>query len=163
MSNTPNSAPATNIRSSDDNSPAPQLNIQDILNILPHRYPFLLIDRITDATEKSVTGLKSVTMNEWFFQGHFPEKPVMPGVLILEAMAQTGAVMVHQWEENKGKLVFLAGVDEAKFRRLVQPGDQLRIEVIQTYRRRGVGRSQCKAYVGDDVVCEAILTFMAER
>jgi 3-hydroxyacyl-[acyl-carrier-protein] dehydratase len=158
VSDTPKSASTP-----DGDSPLLQFNIEEILNILPHRYPFLLIDRITAATENSVTGIKSVTMNEWFFQGHFPKKPVMPGVLILEAMAQTGAVMVHQWEENKGKLVFLAGVDEARFRRLVQPGDQLRLEVTQVYRRRGVGRSQCKAYVGEDLACEALLTFMAER
>lgn len=137
--------------------------IEEIINILPHRYPFLLIDRIVEVRDKFVSGIKCVTMNEWFFQGHFPQKPVMPGVLIIEAMAQTGAVMVHQWEENKGKLVFLAGVDEARFRRLVQPGDVLRIEVTETYRRRGVGRSAAKAYVGDDLVCEALLTFMAER
>lgn len=159
MSNTQPNAPAT----ADGDAPAQQFNIEDILNILPHRYPFLLIDRITAATDSHVTGTKSVTINEWYFQGHFPQKPVMPGVLIIEAMAQTGAVMVHQWEENKGKLVFLAGVDEARFRRLVQPGDQLRIEVTKVYRRRGVGRSQCKAYVGEDLACEALLTFMAER
>ena len=137
--------------------------IEEILNILPHRFPFLLIDRIVEVNEKSIVGIKCVTMNEWFFQGHFPQKPVMPGVLIIEAMAQTGAVMVHQYEENKGKLVFLAGVDDARFRRLVQPGDVLRIEVTETYRRRGIGRSQAKAYVGDQLACEATLTFMAER
>ncbi len=138
-------------------------SIDQILEILPHRYPFLLVDRIVESSETFVSGLKCVTMNEWFFQGHFPSKPVMPGVLIIEAMAQTGAVMVHQWEENKGKLVFLAGVDKARFRRLVQPGDVLRIEVTQQYRRKGVGRSEAKAFVGDVLVCEAVLTFMAEQ
>lgn len=137
--------------------------IEGILEILPHRIPFLLVDRILEVRDKFVCGIKCVTMNEWFFQGHFPQKPVMPGVLIIEAMAQTGAVMVHQWEENAGKLVFLAGVDEARFRRLVQPGDVLRIEVTELYRRRGVGRSSAKAYVGDELACEATLTFMAER
>jgi len=137
--------------------------IEKILEILPHRYPFLLIDRILEVRDKYVCGIKCVTMNEWFFQGHFPQKPVMPGVLIIEAMAQTGAAMVHQYEENRGKLVFLAGVDEARFRRLVQPGDVLRIEVTELYRRRGVGRSAAKAYVGDELACEATLTFMAER
>ncbi len=138
-------------------------SIEQILKILPHRYPFLLIDRIIESSETKVTGIKCVTMNEWFFQGHFPDKPVMPGVLIVEAMAQTGAVMVHQWEENKDKLVFLAGVDKARFRKLVQPGDVLRIEVTQEYRRKGVGRSAAKAFVGDSLVSEALLTFMAER
>ncbi len=138
-------------------------SVEQILQILPHRYPFLLIDRIIESSETKAVGIKCVTMNEWFFQGHFPEKPVMPGVLILEAMAQTGAVMVHQWEENKGKLVFLAGVDHARFRRLVQPGDVLRIEITQTYRRKGVGRSAAKAFVGEALACEALLTFMAER
>ena len=137
--------------------------IEKILEFLRHRYPFLLIDRILEVRDKTVVGIKCVTMNEWYFQGHFPQKPVMPGVLIIEAMAQTGAVMVHQHEENIGKLVFLAGVDDARFRRLVQPGDVLRIEVTETYRRRGVGRSQAKAYVGDELACEATLTFMAER
>jgi len=141
----------------------PVYPIEEILNILPHRFPFLLIDRIVEVNEKSVVGIKCVTMNEWFFQGHFPQKPVMPGVLIIEAMAQTGAVMVHQYEENKDKLVFLAGVDDARFRRLVQPGDVLRIEVTESYRRRGIGRSQAKAYVGSELACEATLTFMAER
>lgn len=137
--------------------------IEKIMEIIPHRYPFLLIDRIVEVRDDFVCGIKCVTMNEWFFQGHFPQKPVMPGVLIIEAMAQTGAVIVHQFEENTGKLVFLAGVDGAKFRRLVQPGDVLRIEVTQVYRRRGVGRSTAKAFVGDDLACEATLTFMAER
>lgn len=139
------------------------LSINEILKILPHRYPFLLIDRITEASETFVSGIKCVTINEWFFQGHFPDKPVMPGVLIIEAMAQTGAVMVHQWEENKDKLVFLARVDKARFRGLVQPGDVLRLEVTQDYRRSGVGRSAAKAFVGDTLVCEALLTFMAEQ
>lgn len=137
--------------------------IEEIAKILPHRYPFLLIDRIIEVQDKFVRGIKCVTMNEWFFQGHFPQKPVMPGVLIVEAMAQTGAVMVHQWEENKGKLVFLAGIDGARFRRLVQPGDVITFEVTEVYRRRGVGRSEAKAFVDGELVCEATLTFMAER
>jgi len=146
----------------DTTSPA-TLTIEDITKVLPHRFPFLLIDRIIEVRENFVKGIKCVTMNEWFFQGHFPEKPVMPGVLIIEAMAQTGATMVHQWEENKGKLVFLAGVDEARFRRLVQPGDVLTIEVTQLMRRKGVGKSAAKAYVGDELACEATLTFVAQR
>lgn len=157
MSTTPPTSQAS------ENQETKTYSINEITAILPHRFPFLLVDRIIEAREDFVCGIKCVTMNEWFFQGHFPEKPVMPGVLIIEAMAQTGATMVHQWEENKGKLVFLAGVDNARFRRLVQPGDVLRIEVTQEYRRRGVGRSQAKAFVGEELACEATLTFMAER
>src|SRR5206468_2449764 len=118
---------------------AEAFSIEQVLEILPHRFPFLLIDRIVEATEQGVVGLKCVTMNEWFFQGHFPQKPVMPGVLILEAMAQTGAVMIHKMEENRNRLVFLAGVDEARFRRVVSPGDVLRIEITMLQRRRGMG------------------------
>lgn len=138
-------------------------DINEILTILPHRYPFLLIDRIVEKRDKFVAGIKCVTMNEWFFQGHFPQKPVMPGVLIIEAMAQTGAVMVHQYEENIGKLIFLAGIDEARFRRIVEPGDVLRIEMTEINRRRGVGKCIGKAYVGEELACEATLTFVAQR
>src|SRR5690606_410785 len=131
--------------------------IEGILEILPHRIPFLLVDRILEVRDKFVRGIKCVTMNEWFFQGHFPQKPVMPGVLIIEALAQTGATMVHQWEENKGKLVFLAGIDDARFRRLVQPGDVLTLEVTMQMRRRGVGKSSAKAFVDGELACEATL------
>lgn len=154
----------TNTNTGEDTvMPGSPLLIDDIMKVLPHRFPFLLVDRITEVRENFVRGIKCVTMNEWFFQGHFPQKPVMPGVLIIEAMAQTGATMVHQWEENRGKLVFLAGVDDARFRRLVQPGDVLTIEVTQLMRRRGVGKSAAKAFVGDELACEATLTFIAER
>jgi 3-hydroxyacyl-[acyl-carrier-protein] dehydratase len=146
-----------------DTSASVPVTIEEITKILPHRYPFLLVDRIVEIRDKFVCGIKCVTMNEWFFQGHFPQKPVMPGVLIIEAMAQTGAFLVHQVEENRGKLVFLAGVDDARFRRLVQPGDVLRIEVTEIYRRKGMGKSAAKAFVGDQLACEATLTFMAER
>ncbi len=160
MTTDPTQATDTTSGSADASTGFP---IEKIVEILPHRYPFLLIDRIIEVQEKFVRGIKCVTMNEWFFQGHFPQKPVMPGVLIVEAMAQTGAVMVHQWEENKGKLVFLAGIDGARFRRLVQPGDVITFEVTEVYRRRGVGRSEAKAFVDGELVCEATLTFMAER
>lgn len=139
------------------------MDINAIAQVLPHRFPFLLVDRIVEVGENFVRGIKCVTVNEWFFQGHFPQKPVMPGVLIIEAMAQTGATMVHQWEENKGKLVFLAGIDEARFRRVVQPGDVITIEVTQVMRRRGVGKSAAKAFVDGELACEAMLTFVAER
>lgn len=144
-------------------SPAETMDINAIAQVLPHRFPFLLVDRIVEVGENFVRGIKCVTVNEWFFQGHFPQKPVMPGVLIIEAMAQTGATMVHQWEENKGKLVFLAGIDDARFRRVVEPGDVLTIEVTQVMRRRGVGKSAAKAFVDGELACEAMLTFVAER
>ena len=103
------------------------LDIQQIKEIIPHRYPFLLIDKIVEMEDnKRVVGIKNVTMNEPYFAGHFPEYPVMPGVLIIEALAQVGAVAVLGMEENKGKIAFLAGVDKARFKRQVRPGDQLR-------------------------------------
>jgi UDP-3-O-[3-hydroxymyristoyl] N-acetylglucosamine deacetylase/3-hydroxyacyl-[acyl-carrier-protein] dehydratase len=146
-----------------DGAAAPVFDINQIMKILPHRYPFLLIDRIVESRDKFVAGIKCVTMNEWFFQGHFPAQPVMPGVLIIEAMAQTGAVMVHQYEENRDKLVYLAGIDGARFRKLVQPGDVLRIEMSEIYRRRGMGKCEGKAFVNGELACEATLMFVAQR
>jgi 3-hydroxyacyl-[acyl-carrier-protein] dehydratase len=106
------------------------LDIDAIRDILPHRYPFLLVDRIVEMDTDRIVGIKNVTANEPFFEGHFPEFPVMPGVLMVEAMAQVGGVLVlSKMEDRKSKLVLLAGVDGAKFRRPVRPGDQLRIEV----------------------------------
>src|SRR5258708_35907413 len=106
------------------------LNIEQIRDILPHRYPFLLVDRIEELEAERVVGIKNVTVNEPFFVGHFPDYPVMPGVLVIEAMAQVAGVLVlSQIEDRKSKLVLLAGVNNAKFRRPVRPGDQLRIEM----------------------------------
>lgn len=102
-------------------------NIEEILELLPHRYPFLLIDRVLELSEESIVALKNVTVSEPYFQGHFPGKPVMPGVLIIETMAQAGAIMLHKASEGKMKL--LVGVDKARFKRQVVPGDTLRIEV----------------------------------
>lgn len=138
---------------------APVYDINQIQQILPHRYPFLLVDRILELTEKTVVGQKCVTMNEWFFQGHFPQQPVMPGVLILEAMAQTAAILAHSAEENKGRLVFLAGVDEARFRRVIAPGDVMRIEITELQRRRGVGKCAGRVIVDGKLAAEAVLTF----
>src|SRR5690625_6961973 len=105
------------------------LDVDKIKKIIPHRYPFLLVDKVTEIEQgKRVVGLKNVTVNEPFFQGHFPEYPVMPGVLILEALAQVGAIAVLDMEVNKGKIGFLAGVDKCRFKRQVKPGDQLRLE-----------------------------------
>ena len=139
------------------------LNSQEISALLPHRFPFLLVDKVIELTDKHVVAIKNVTYNEPFFQGHFPAQPVMPGVLIIEAMAQTGAVMVHQYEENRDKLVYLAGIDGARFRKLVQPGDVLRIEMSEIYRRRGMGKCEGKAFVNGELACEATLMFVAQR
>ncbi|MDE3200426.1 MAG: 3-hydroxyacyl-ACP dehydratase FabZ [Acidobacteriota bacterium] len=137
-------------------------DIQEILDILPHRYPFLLLDRIVEFEPKTrLVAIKNVTINEPFFQGHFPGAPIMPGVLVIEAMAQAGAVlMLNEIPDRKKKLAVFTGIDEAKFRRQIVPGDQLRIEVeVQSFRSRA-GRMAGKAYVGDKVACEAILTCM---
>jgi len=138
-----------------------ELNIVQIMEILPHRHPFLLIDKITEMVQgQTVVALKNVTMNEPFFQGHFPQEPVMPGVLIIEAMAQAGACAVLSKDEYKGKIAFLVAVDKVKFRGKVVPGDQLRLEVeiIKLKSVAGVGKGV--AYVGDKKVAEAEITFM---
>jgi beta-hydroxyacyl-ACP dehydratase FabZ len=137
----------------------PELDINQIMELLPHRYPFLLIDRILEIKDRTVIGLKCVTINEPFFQGHFPGRPVMPGVLQIEAMAQTGAVLVRTEEENRGKLFMLAGVDDARFRRPVVPGDVLRIEVTEIYRRKSLGRTQGRIYVDGEIASEAVITY----
>ena len=136
------------------------LDINDIKNILPHRYPFLLVDRIIELEPgKRVVGLKNVTANEEYFNGHFPGYPVMPGVLIIEALAQTGAVGVLSMDEYKGELVLFAGIDKVKFRRQVVPGDQLRLEVEVTKLRGRVGKCQAKAFVGEELAVEGELMF----
>ena len=140
------------------------LSIDDIQRILPHRYPFLLVDRILDMEPgKRVVGIKNVTVNEAFFQGHFPGKPVMPGVLVIEAMAQVGAAGILAMPEFEGKIALFAGIDKARFRRQVVPGDQLRIEVNVLRLRGSVGKSEARAYVGEDLAAEAELMFAVER
>jgi beta-hydroxyacyl-ACP dehydratase FabZ len=135
------------------------LDVNQISAILPHRYPFLLIDRIVEVRQGYIVGQKCVTMNEWYFQGHFPQKPVMPGVLQIEAMAQTGAVLALATTEDPNQIVYLAGVDGARFRKPVVPGDVLRIEMTELQRRRNVGRCEGKIFVEGQLVCEATLTF----
>ena len=143
-----------------------QLNVQQIMEMLPHRYPFLLVDRIDEIVPgERIVGTKNVTINEPFFQGHFPGHPIMPGVLIIEAMAQVGGVFALASDEaNKGKVTYFVGIDNAKFRRPVLPGDVLRFELSLLASRRGIYTFEGKAYVGDKVVAEAELkaTF-AER
>ncbi len=140
----------------------PGLEVGDIRAILPHRYPFLLVDRIREIDpDRRVVGIKNVTVNEPFFQGHFPERPIMPGVLILEALAQVGGVLALKSSPPAGhQVVYLTGVDHAKFRRPVVPGDQLRLEVEVLKRRSPFWKMQGKAYVDADLVCEAELTAM---
>lgn len=136
------------------------MDSQEIKDILPHRYPFLLVDKVLEVEEgERVVGLKNVTINEPFFQGHFPEYPVMPGVLILEALAQVGAIAVLGMEKNKGKIGFLAGVDKARFKRQVKPGDQLKLEVEITRMKGPIGKGKGIATVDGEVACSAEITF----
>jgi 3-hydroxyacyl-[acyl-carrier-protein] dehydratase len=139
------------------------IDIRRIMQMIPHRYPFLLIDRVFDIVpNESAVGLKNVTINENFFQGHFPSAPVMPGVLIIEAMAQTAATLVvhSAGAALEGKLVYFMAIDAAKFRRPVVPGDSLHIHVKKQQNRRNVWKFECEAKVGDDLCAEAIITAM---
>ncbi|MEB1809710.1 MAG: 3-hydroxyacyl-ACP dehydratase FabZ [Bacillaceae bacterium] len=136
------------------------LTIEEIKEIIPHRYPFLLIDRILEVEEgQRAVGLKNVTANEEFFNGHFPDYPVMPGVLIIEALAQVGAVAILKKEENRGKLAFFAGIDKCRFKEQVKPGDQLRLEVEIVRLRGPIGKGKATASVDGKVVCETELMF----
>ncbi|MER3443287.1 MAG: 3-hydroxyacyl-[acyl-carrier-protein] dehydratase FabZ [Meiothermus sp.] len=137
------------------------MDITQILQFLPHRYPFLLIDRVLEADEKRFRALKNVTFNEPHFQGHFPGYPIMPGVLILEAMAQASvAVVTKQPEFKPGGLVFLVGVEEARFRKPVTPGDSLLLEGELLQYRRGLGKVRVEAKVEGEVRAEATLAFV---
>src|SRR5581483_6043419 len=134
------------------------LDIQEIRDILPHRYPMLLVDRILELEEERIVGIKNVTVNEPFFDGHFPEFPVMPGVLVVEAMAQVAGVLVlKSVPDRKNKLVLLASIEEAKFRRPVRPGDQLSIEMKVTKRKAAIAKMHGQATVDGVVVAEAVL------
>ena len=136
------------------------LQVEDILKILPHRYPFLLVDRIIDMVgDTKCTGIKNVTINEPFFQGHFPGNPVMPGVLMVEAMAQLGGILALK-SGVQGKSVYFMSIDSAKFRKPVVPGDQLRLEVKVTHSRGKVWKLAGQAFVGDKLVSEAEFTAM---
>lgn len=136
------------------------LTIEEIMNLIPHRYPFLLVDRIESVTAgEEAVGLKCVSMNEPFFQGHFPGRPLMPGVLIVEALAQVGAVALMSVPENQGKLAVFAGIDEVRFKRQVVPGDVLRLEVKIESMRRGIGKGAALATVNGEVACKGMLMF----
>ena len=145
--------------------PTRALDIDAIREILPHRYPFLLVDRIEELETERVVGIKNVTVNEPFFTGHFPDYPVMPGVLIIEAMAQVAGVLVLSGiPDRKNKLVLLAGVDGAKFRKPVRPGDQLRMEMKVLRSRATMAKVSGTATVDGVVVAEAeILCVLADR
>jgi beta-hydroxyacyl-ACP dehydratase FabZ len=137
-----------------------ELSNEDIQQILPHRYPFLLIDRILELTvNEKVIGVKNVTVNEPFFQGHFPGKPIMPGVLILEAMAQAGGILAYKSNpEAAGKLIYFLGIDKVKFRKMVLPGDQLILHLSVLRLGHKFWKMQGKAFVGENLVAEAELS-----
>lgn len=137
------------------------MNIGDIQNYLPHRYPFLLIDRVLDIQlGKSITAIKNVSVNEPQFTGHFPAQPIMPGVLIIEALAQATGILAFKSEVGRpidGQIYMLVGVDKVRFKRMVEPGDQLRLEVSVNTVKRGIWKFDCKALVDDKVVTSAVL------
>jgi 3-hydroxyacyl-[acyl-carrier-protein] dehydratase len=144
--------------------PTLPMDVLAIRKILPHRYPFLLIDRIIEHVPgQSITAIKCLSANDPFFQGHFPEYPVMPGVLQIEALAQAGAVLALLLPGNEGKAAFLTGVDGFKFRRQVVPGDVLRLEVKVLRLRSGFGKAQGRATVDGEVCAEGEISFMAAK
>lgn len=148
-----------------DNLPNPQdpnvlIDYAGILEILPHRYPFLLVDKVVSFEDGVITAIKNVTFNEPYFQGHFPSEPVMPGVMQVEAMAQVFCILMYlaEPEFTQGKRPAFMGVDKCRFRAPVRPGDTIRMEVNIEKFRRGIGSAQAKCYVGDKCVSDAVLT-----
>jgi len=140
------------------------MDINEIQSVLPHRYPFLLVDRVTSCEPgKKIVGYKNVTMNEPFFQGHFPAEPIMPGVLILEALAQVGAIMVLRELQVEGQIVLFAGMDGVSFRRKVVPGDQLTLEAEVDRMRPPFGRFKTRATVEGELAAEAVMKFMLQK
>lgn len=141
------------------------MDIHEIIKYLPHRYPFLLIDRVLEIDMgKSLVAIKNVTVNEAYFNGHFPNRPVMPGVLIIEAMAQAGGILAYKSTNTTpadGILYYFAGIDNARFRRVVEPGDQLRLEVSVERQKREIWKLSGSAYVDDELACSA--DFMSAR
>ncbi|HEY8498485.1 MAG TPA: 3-hydroxyacyl-ACP dehydratase FabZ [Limnochordales bacterium] len=138
------------------------LDIVEIWQRIPHRYPFLLVDRVLELEEgQRVVAIKNVTINEPFFAGHYPQRPLMPGVLMLEALAQAAAVMLYPYVARLGKVPLLAGIDGARFRRTVVPGDTLRLEAGARRIRSSTGVVEGRALVGDELACEATFLFAA--
>lgn len=136
------------------------LDINEIKSIIPHRYPFLLIDKVISIEpQKKITAIKNVSVNEPFFQGHFPEKPIMPGVLIVEAMAQACAVAVKYKNEEAVGLGVFASIDNCKFKKMVEPGDQLQLECEITRLRTTLGKATCTATVNGELACKADISF----
>jgi len=145
-------------------TPTPPFGRDEIASILPHREPFLLLDSVSELVPgERVAAEYRVPEDGWWFAGHFPERPVMPGVLIVEAMAQTGAVAVLAEEQNRGKIAFFAGIDDCRFKRIVEPGDTLtlRCEIDQV--RGPIGRGKATAHVGDELAARGTLTFAVEQ
>lgn len=153
------------VESIDQTGPVEEISLKDIMRLIPHRYPMLLVDKVVDVTpaERAV-GIKNVTINEPFFQGHFPTRPVMPGVLLLEAMAQTAGILVmHTLNKyDQGTLVYFMSIDDAKFRKMVEPGDVVHFEVVKMHQRGPVWKFKCRALVDGEVVAEAIETAMID-
>lgn len=143
-----------------------ELDIKKVMELLPHRYPFLLVDRVLELEQgKSLTALKNVSINEPFFGGHFPGQPIMPGVLILEAMAQATGLLAftEMGEAHKTKLYLLVGIDKSRFRGQVLPGDQLRLEISLKRNMRGIGIYECRALVDGELVAEAEMMCSAQE
>jgi 3-hydroxyacyl-[acyl-carrier-protein] dehydratase len=143
------------------------IDLSEIQSLIPHRYPFLLVDKVTEVhLGESAIGIKNVSLNEWFFQGHFPEHPIMPGVLIIEALAQTAATLVmktltvQNGGEKPGNLVYFMSIDEAKFRRPVVPGDVLHLKVVKEKARGHIWKFKGEAWVGDELADQATFTAM---
>ena len=147
-----------------DALPAVPFGREVLESILPHRAPFLLIDEVIELDPgRRVTARREVRADDWWFPGHFPERPVMPGVLIVEAMAQAGAVAVLIEEENRGKIAFFAGIDDCRFKRIVEPGDVLTLVCEIDAVRGPIGRGKATAHVGDELAARGTLTFAVER
>ncbi len=137
------------------------MDVNQILDMLPHRYPFMLVDRILDMNieEQTIVGYKNLTFNEPFFQGHFPGEPIMPGVMQLEAMAQISGILLNKVNDKEGQIAYFMSIDKAKFRRKVVPGDTLRMEIKVTRLRSRMAVVEGKAYVGDELASQAELMF----
>ncbi|MFH0881078.1 MAG: 3-hydroxyacyl-ACP dehydratase FabZ [Lentisphaerota bacterium] len=136
------------------------METEEIMKVLPHRYPMLLVDRIIECDFKEkIVGIKNVTFNEYFFQGHFPGMPIMPGVLQLEALAQTAGILINKIIGKEGKIAFYLSVDKARFRRTILPGDQMRMEVVFLKVRLGMYKTHGKIFVDGQLACEADMMF----